>query len=337
MLVAEFRGTDYYEFVNRFLYEIEEARFYLLTPKLRQQYDEMLSARQKKQSVGEGNELVRSDFGSLGILLVVFIIMVAASFMLPWDRYFTSNSKTPIDSAGSATPAQNQQAGKPVGGWVDLLASIDIPSQAMNGEWRRSGPGVLADALKSSCTSMQLSIPRSDRYEFETEFTFREFKQDAGVVISLPIGASRCQVSLWPPDWCQVTKVVIEGTPDNWRLDPTNGRSSIHRNGKSVGSYWATEQRLGFNESADGTPVALGLNERCRLTAKVGHDQSQHTLLISLNGRKVIEWTGLSTDLSEFHEPDEPNFWNNRPSEGLAIGGSASTVIEFHTAKFRPL
>jgi hypothetical protein len=336
MLVEECRGTEYNQFANRLLYEIEEARFCLLSPNMRQQYDEMLSARQKKQSVGEGNELVRNDFGSLGILLVVFIIMVAASFTLPWDTYFTSNSKTPIDSAGSATPAQNQQAGKPVGGWVDLLASIDIPSQAINGEWRRSGPGVLADALKSSCTSMQLSIPHSDRYDFETEFTFREFKQDAGVVISLPVGASRCQVALWPPDWCQLKRVVIKGTPGNWRLDPTNGRSSIHRNGKSVGSYWATEQRLGFNESADGAPIAINLNDRCRLTVKVGQDDFKHTLSVTLNGRKVLEWSGLSTDISEIHEPGEPDLWKNRPREGLAIGGSANTVVEFHSAKIRP-
>jgi curved DNA-binding protein CbpA len=102
ILVKTQKEAEHEQIATRVLYEIQEAGSVILDQYRRKQYDEFLEqskplAKQRSipepfppytpsPSVGEGNEIVRTYFGVMSIILGGFIIMAVVSFMLPWRK-----------------------------------------------------------------------------------------------------------------------------------------------------------------------------------------------------------------------------------------------------------
>jgi parallel beta-helix repeat protein len=117
--IRKCRIGEYGKLADRILYEIEEAKHCLLNPRLRKEYDEKLAEGKptpaKKRvlpppghPVGEQNEIVRTYFGIVSIILAAFIIMAVVTFMLPWKRVVFSKSKDNAETAEAAAPAADQ-------------------------------------------------------------------------------------------------------------------------------------------------------------------------------------------------------------------------------------
>ncbi|MDF1742415.1 MAG: DUF1080 domain-containing protein [Gimesia sp.] len=103
--VQQFEAGEHAETAHKIQYEIQEAKFCLLDSQLRIEYDKRLRKRKKKGSnthrkkgggtpgfsssgspVGEGTGFVSQYLGLVSILLVAFLVMAAASFLLPWQK-----------------------------------------------------------------------------------------------------------------------------------------------------------------------------------------------------------------------------------------------------------
>ena len=153
--VRKCRIGEYATLADRLLYEIEEAKLCLLNPRLRKDYDEKLAEEKptptKKRilpppstPVGEGNEIIRTYFGVVSIILAAFIIMAVVTFMLPWQRVvFSKSSKEPDAAKAGVPPAGNQAA-------AGAAANVAVPPQKPNpaAQVRNAAnpiqPGVLA-------------------------------------------------------------------------------------------------------------------------------------------------------------------------------------------------
>lgn len=144
------------EFVNRFsqgehaevaqtvLYEIEEAKLCLLSHKLRSQYDARLSqkrsnTRRKSKSlrpasssrgtrtVGEETEIVRSFAGVVSILVVAFLVVIGASFLLPWKQFFADDSVKMTPPQAAAPDADKKpDADEKQNGAQPAVAKADV-------------------------------------------------------------------------------------------------------------------------------------------------------------------------------------------------------------------
>jgi formylglycine-generating enzyme required for sulfatase activity len=120
--VRKCRIGEYATFADRILYEIDEAKLCLLNPRLRTDYDAKLAEGKPKpttkpllpppsQTVGEGNEIVRTYLGIVSIILAAFIIMAIVTFMLPWQKViFSKRGEQPEAAIAGGQPAANQQA-----------------------------------------------------------------------------------------------------------------------------------------------------------------------------------------------------------------------------------
>ncbi len=142
-LVRNQKQPEQESIATRLLYEIQEAGMVILDPYRRKQYDAALeqskpSPKQRSipepfppytpsQPVGEGNEIVRTYFGVMSIILGGFIIMALVSFMLPW-RKFLSNHPEREEAQNQpfiqAAIAQAPNAGKPQQARVAALAAV---------------------------------------------------------------------------------------------------------------------------------------------------------------------------------------------------------------------
>ena len=199
-------------------------------------------------------------------------------------------------------------AASPTGAWTDLLNSPEITSHTICGEWTQHGTGMIANAHRGSHAAKQMLTPNLSSFEVEVEIEYNNPGQHPypGLILSIPVSESRCFISFWAPDWCQLAKIRNYG-----------------------------DGKTGSNQSGDGTPVNVRPNERCVLNVKVRKNGSRSSLLYSLNGASVIDWTGDATELSE-PQDDPKNFWRDRQPKGIAIGVLESRVV-FHSVRFRPL
>ncbi len=145
-LVRNQKQPEQESIATRLLYEIQEAGMVILDPYRRKQYDAFLeqskpSQKQRSipepfppytpsQPVGEGNEIVRTYFGVMSIILGGFIIMALVSFMLPW-RKFLSNHPEREEAQNQpfiqAAIAQAPNAGKLQQARVAPLAAVKAP------------------------------------------------------------------------------------------------------------------------------------------------------------------------------------------------------------------
>ena len=199
-------------------------------------------------------------------------------------------------------------AATPTGFWTDLLNSPNITRHTICGEWKQNGTGMIANAHRGSHAAKQMLTPNLSSFEVEVEIEYNNPGQHPypGLILSIPVSESRCFISFWAPDWCQLAKIRNYG-----------------------------DGKTGSNQSGDGTPVNVRPNERCVLNVKVRKNGSRSSLLYSLNGASVIDWTGDATELSE-PQDDPKNFWRDRQPKGIAIGVLESRVV-FHSVRFRPL
>jgi len=219
-----------------------------------------------------------------------------------------ADADIPADSAAAIS------ADQPPLFWADLFLSPDITRNVICGEWEQTGPAIVADGHSGRLAAKQFLCPHLSEFEIELDFETTSALQYPGVILSLPIRESRCFVSFWAPDWCQiaVTNVVPKGAT---RMDD--------------------QRSIGTNRSEAGTAIEVALNERCTLNVKVRQNGSQSSIVYSMNGETVMDWTGDPMGLSE-PQDDPPNFWRGTRPEGIAIGVDSCSV-KFHSARFRPL
>ena len=199
-------------------------------------------------------------------------------------------------------------AATPTGFWTDLLNSPNITRHTICGEWKQNGTGITTIASRGSHAAIQMLSLNASSFEVEIDFEYSNPRREPspGLILSLPVRESRCFISFWEPDWCQLANV------------------RMYRDG-----------RIGNGKFNNGTPVNVPLNERCVLNVKLRQNESRSSLLYSLNGAIVLDWTGDANDLSE-PQDDPPNFWQYRQPKGIALGVVESNV-KFHSVKFRPL
>jgi hypothetical protein len=125
LLVKNQKQPEQEPVATRLLYEIQEAGMVLLDPYRRKQYDAFLEqakpvAKQRSipepfppytptRPVGEGNEIVRTYFGVMSIILGGFIIMAVVSFMLPWRKvvFGIQEPKATVEARDAKAKADN--------------------------------------------------------------------------------------------------------------------------------------------------------------------------------------------------------------------------------------
>ena len=153
--VRGFLEGEYAEAARRILYEIEEAKVCLLSTKLRREYDASLRERQAKRgkkkrgvivpdvfsggsTVGEESGLPGDYFKIVSILLVAFVCMAAASFLLPWQEViFDQKPAVPVaknevkDPQPQAQPAE-QPAKQPAQPAPPAKQAVKTPERVTN-------------------------------------------------------------------------------------------------------------------------------------------------------------------------------------------------------------
>ena len=137
LLVKNQKQPEQEKIATRLLYEIQEAGMVILDSYRRKEYDASLDRPKPRlkrsraveglppyspyKPAGEQNEIVRTYFGVMSVILGGFIIMAVVSFMLPWRRvvFGTQDKKAPVETeeaeAEQETDRQPVVASRPVG------------------------------------------------------------------------------------------------------------------------------------------------------------------------------------------------------------------------------
>ncbi|KPJ77904.1 MAG: hypothetical protein AMS14_00345 [Planctomycetes bacterium DG_20] len=152
----------------------------------------------------------------------------------------------------------------PPGTWVDLLPLVDPATDAVEGNWRRTGS---APALLSPTTDGRIMIPVSPRGSYEFEVRFVRTSGELVVGFILPVGYTGFVLAL-----------------SHWR-------------GQSHG----LELINGNNASTNATTVKPGTLQNgreylVRVSVVVGGDQVQ--IRVTLDGKPLIAWQGPPSALS---------------------------------------
>ncbi len=162
LLVKNQKQPEQERIATQLLYEIQEAGLVLLDPYRRKQYDAFLEQSkppEKQRSipepfppytpslpVGEGNEIVRTYFGVMSIILGGFVVMAVVSFMLPW-RQFLSKRPEPqnqqVVRAANAQPANVAQA-------QPIAIAAPVPAKAAAGQAAAPNAHQVADEPESA-------------------------------------------------------------------------------------------------------------------------------------------------------------------------------------------
>jgi hypothetical protein len=153
--VRKCRIGEYAALADRLLYEIEEAKLCLLNPRLKKDYDEKLAegkptSPEKRilpppsKPVGEQNEIVRTYFGIVSIILAAFIIMAVVTFVLPWQRVVFNSTEQARQPNQQNIQVGNAQAPK--------VAQVQQPKIAAK-------VGGMAAAPKGAAPGQQDNVP----------------------------------------------------------------------------------------------------------------------------------------------------------------------------------
>jgi hypothetical protein len=159
-LVKTQKDAEHEHIATRILYEIQEAGMVVLDSYRRKEYDASLAQSKSAPAqrlvaeplpphtpfkpVGEGNEIVRTYFGVMSVILGGFIIMAAVSFYLPWQKVvFNRPEKAEQDNLQNVQAANAQAAN---------VAQVQPPQLAAKG-------GDMAAAPKESAAAKQDDVP----------------------------------------------------------------------------------------------------------------------------------------------------------------------------------
>jgi hypothetical protein len=204
LLVKDQKEPEQEQLATRLLYEIQEAGMVILDPYRRKQYDAFLeqSKPPEKQrsnpepfppctpskAVGEGNEIVRTYFGVMSIILGGFVIMAVVSLILPW-RTFLSNR-----------PEREEAQNRP----------IVQPANAQQANFGQAQPVQIAAAHAAKAAAPRGAAQERDRNADEAESATIEATITAVDVPGRSITVSRKSKTV-ALDVSRIAKIMIDG------------------------------------------------------------------------------------------------------------------------------
>ncbi len=210
-----------------------------------------------------------------------------------------SGAKKTADASASASTKENPQGapGQPLSGPKDLLATVDVARDAVNGQWQKIPKGlqVRGDG-QNGLLSFDYVPP--DEYDFEIEFTIQDGNREVSQLVS------------------------HLGSPIVWRMGNKNGDPTIFSFGDKLDGQ--PPDASDRTEAVARLP-RLKANQRYRSMIEV----RRNSLRALLDGEEVLRWTGdfkrlQMEDLVPLPDPQK-----------LGVAVWSSTVL-FHTAIVRP-
>jgi serine/threonine protein kinase/formylglycine-generating enzyme required for sulfatase activity len=195
-----------------------------------------------------------------------------------------ATAATDSDAPGVRSPFPESPLAR--GEWIDLLGQVDLSRHTIAGEWTRSGTMLLTKPSWGS----RFMIPYRPKGDYELELSVvREHGVDA-VLIMLPAGDRRAALILG--GWANTLSLIYLG----------RGHAGPH----------------------NSTRVERGLidGKRHHANIKVHTAVDQATIVVTLDGDRIISWSG---NPSEFAEIPMHETWR---SDSLAV------IAENVTARF---
>jgi len=181
--------------------------------------------------------------------------------------------------------------------WIDLLALADPSQYTVAGEWSRKGSQLQVVCRREGL--MGLPITAVGSYDFQATFTL---VRGTEAVVAMPVGAGQCAAIFGGYYGTKVALSMIDG--------------ATHRDNATT-----------VNAPSRGRWLAEGAKATLDIAVRIKGDQAQITA--TLNGKKLIDWTGRQVSLA----------WHDTravPFKTFGLGSWGSTVV-WHTAKLRML
>ena len=212
-------------------------------------------------------------------------------------RLSALNAMKGIDAALKALGVSSASPAAPK--WLDMLALINPARHTVSGTWVRQGTGLVGSG--KSHTRILVPVTAFGSYDLQLVFTVLSGSECTTV---LPVGAGQATMTFggWGGSISGLSNINGEDASD--RGNPT--RIDLGRGGKML--------QVGVKTMLD---VAVRIkDEQAHVTAK-------------LNGKKVIDWTGMQSTLTLHRH------WV-MPIKAFGLGTAGSKVV-WHTAKVRLL
>ena len=182
--------------------------------------------------------------------------------------------------------------------WIDLLAHADPKKYTVTGEWSRQGTGLYGSCSREGLIGVPITAVGS--YDLQATFTL---KSGAEGTISMPVGAGQVALIVGGRYGSLLGLSMIDGKPLD-RGNPTAVKSADRKG-------WL---RVGAKTTID-------------VSVRIKGDQAEITA--TLNGKKIVEWTGSQSSLT-WHEI------RALPAKTFGLGSYRSTLL-WHTAKVKML
>jgi hypothetical protein len=115
-------------------------------------------------------------------------------------------------------------------GWIDLTPSLDLASNAVAGQWRRSGTKIMVDATTGARLMLPYEVP--EEYDFEVSFTRTSGQHSIALFFVAGSGQATYEIDAWGKHLAGIQCILGETTegnaPSAYR-ELQNGRSYTAR------------------------------------------------------------------------------------------------------------
>ena len=186
-------------------------------------------------------------------------------------------------------------APKPTATWRDLLKLVDLKKHAVEGRWLRDGGRVGVEAKGHA----RIGIPVAPKGDYELKVQFSRVAGNNDVNTILPVGN---------------TSVMVMLSGNNGQA---SGLSSV--NGKYC------------HENETRTPGQLANNTTHNLYVKVTTKDSMANISATLDGKKLVEWEGPQSALSN------SRYWSLPSNRILGLGTDSGSTTIFSSVQLRML
>ncbi len=166
------------------------------------------------------------------------------------------------------------------GEWVDLLPSVDVDQDTLQGTWQKSKDQVLTTEITKSRSLIQVVEQAPQSYEFETEFRYTDFDAWAEIRLHLPVADGR--VTIVKAIESQFTEDGIQNIQSVYRTQTIAAPETDRQLGAQQQGQW---HRLGVKVTTlnDQFAIEASLDEQAfarwkgPITAVVADDASKTT------------------------------------------------------------
>lgn len=185
----------------------------------------------------------------------------------------------------------------PTGKWIDVLTTVDLAKDRVNGTWKRDEASVFA--LGGWHSRIKLPVEVDGDYDLEVDFTRIARVGSRGVTVIFPVGQRSCVLAL--SGW--IGQAHGLETVDG--LDPIDDESP-----------------------ASARPGTLVDGQRYSVRISVRTDGGDAEVTVTLDGKSLIYWAGKQASLAV------PSHWKSSERKRPALGMNGCKV-EFHAARVR--